>query len=68
MCIFVGNPNVDEFEVQTWRIMSEYFGERGFEFVKVYEDRIKNRQLFRGRKNKNPEGIQSEFLLIMRKE
>ncbi len=68
MCIFVGNPNVDEFEVQTWRIMSEYFGERGFQFVKVYEDRIKNRQLFRGRKNKNPEGIQSEFLLIMRKE
>lgn len=67
MCVFVGNPNVDEFEVQTWRIMSEYFGERGFEFVRVYEDRIKNRQLFRGRKNKNPEGIQSEFLLILRK-
>ncbi len=67
LCVFVGNPNVDEFEVQTWRIVSEYFGERGFEFIQVYEDRIKNRQLFRGRKNKNPEGIQSEFLLIMRK-
>jgi DNA modification methylase len=67
LCVFVGNPNVDEFEVETWRIMSEYFGERHLELVQVYEDRIKNRQLFRGRKNKNPEGIQSEFLLIMRK-
>ena len=67
LCVFVGNPKVDEFEVETWRIMSEYFGERRLELVQVYEDRIKNRQLFRGRKNKNPEGIQSEFLLIMRK-
>lgn len=68
MCVFVGNPNVDEFEVETWRIMSEYFTEQGFEPVRVYEDRIKNRQLFRGRKNKNPEGIQSEFLLVLRRQ
>lgn len=68
LCVFVGNPNVDEFQVETWRIVSEYFGERGFEFVQVYEDRIKSRQLFKGRKNKNPEGIQSEFLLVLRKQ
>lgn len=68
LCVFVGNPNVDEFQVETWRVLSEYFGERGFEFVQVYEDRIKNRQLFKGRKNKNPEGIQSEFLLVLRKQ
>ncbi len=37
MCVFVGNPNVDELEVETWRIMSEYFTERGFEAVQVHE-------------------------------
>jgi SAM-dependent methyltransferase len=64
LCVFVGNPNVDEFEVETWRIMSEYFGERHLELVQVYEDRIKNRQLFRGRKNKNPEGINYAKTLV----
>lgn len=68
LCIFVGNPKVDEHEVETWRILSEYFGERGFRFLHVYEDEIKNRQLFRKRKNKNPQGMKSEFLLIMQRQ
>ncbi|MFO3796733.1 MAG: adenine specific DNA methylase Mod, partial [Anaerolineales bacterium] len=68
LCVFVGNPRVDEYEVETWRILSEYFGERGFRLLHVYEDEIKNRQLFRGRKNKNPRGMKSEFLLIMQKQ
>lgn len=36
-------------------------------FEKVYEDRIQTRKLFGGRKNKNPDGMKSEFLLILRK-
>lgn len=66
-CIFVGNPRIDGIEVELWRIIVEYFTERGFKFEKVYEDRIKTRQLFGTRKNKNPEGMKSEFLLILRK-
>ncbi len=68
LCIFVGNPKVDGFEVETWRIISEHFRQLGFEPLHVYEDQIKNRQLFRNRKNKNPEGMKSEFLLVMKKQ
>ena len=66
-CIFVGNPLIDGIKVEIWRILMEYFTERGFVFEKIYEDRIKARQLFGARKNKNPEGMKSEFLLILRK-
>ncbi len=67
ICIFVGNPRIDGIEVELWRILTEYFTERGYLFEKVYEDRIKTRQLFGVRKNKNPDGMKSEFLLILRK-
>ena len=66
-CIFVGNPRIDGITVELWRILSEYWTERGFSHEKVYEDRIKTRQLFGVRKNKNPDGMKSEFLLILRK-
>lgn len=66
-CIFVGNPRIDGITVEIWRILMEYFTERGFAFEKVYEDRIKTRKLFGARKNKNPDGMKSEFLLILRK-
>ena len=66
-CIFVGNPRVDGIMVELWRILAEYFTEHGFVFEKVYEDKIKTRKLFGARKNKNPEGMKSEFLLILRK-
>ncbi|MXV76198.1 site-specific DNA-methyltransferase [Candidatus Poribacteria bacterium] len=66
-CIFVGNPRIDGISVEIWRILVEYFTERGWTFEKVYEDRIKTRKLFGARKNKNPDGMKSEFLLILRK-
>jgi hypothetical protein len=61
----VGNPKIDGIEIETWRIILEYFSERRFALVHVFEDRIKNRQLFGRRKNKNPEGMKSEFLLVL---
>ena len=67
-CIFVGNPRIDGIMVELWRILAEYFTERGFVFEKVYEDRIQTRKLFGARKNKNPDGMKSEFLLILRKD
>jgi hypothetical protein len=66
-CIFVGNPRVDGIIVELWRILAEYFTERGFVLEKIYEDKIKTRKLFGARKNKNPDGMKSEFLLILRK-
>ena len=66
-CIFVGNPRMDGITVELWRILTEYFSERGYTFEKVYEDRIKTRQLFGTRKNKNPDGMKSEYLLILKK-
>jgi hypothetical protein len=67
-CIFVGNPTVDGIEIETWRIIAEYFADKQFVLEHLYEDRIKNRQLFGGRKNKNPEGMKSEFLLVLSKQ
>jgi hypothetical protein len=67
-CIFVGNPKVDGIEIETWRIIAEYFADKQFVLEHLYEDRIKNRQLFGGRKNKNPEGMKSEFLLVLSKQ
>ena len=66
-CIFVGNPKVDGIEVETWRILTEYFTQKGFKFEIVFDDKIKTRQLFAGRNNKNPNGIKSEYLLILAK-
>lgn len=66
-CIFVGNPKIDGIEVEIWRITMEYFCERGWNFEHVYEDRIQTRKLFGARKNKNPDGMKSEYLLILRK-
>ena len=67
-CIFIGNPLIDGIKVEIWRILMEYFTDRGYFFENLYEDRIKHRQLFGTRKNKNPDGMKSEFLLILRKE
>lgn len=66
-CIFVGNPKIDGITVEIWRIAMEYFCERGWTFEHVYEDRIQTRKLFGARKNKNPDGMKSEYLLVLRK-
>jgi hypothetical protein len=41
--------------------------DKGYSSEGVYEDKIKNRQLFGSRKNKNPEGMKAEYLLILNK-
>jgi DNA modification methylase len=67
LCVFVGNPTVTGIEVETWRIIAEHFEPNGFAVHTVLRDNIKNRQLFRKRKNKNPRGMDSEYLLVMQK-
>ena len=67
-CIFVGNPKIDGIEIETWRIFTEYFTNKGFKFEIVFDDEIKTRQLFGQRNNKNPNGMKSEYLLILSKK
>jgi len=67
-CIFVGNPKIDGIEIETWRIFTEYFTNTGFKFEIVFDDKIKTRQLFGQRNNKNPDGMKSEYLLILSKK
>ena len=66
-CIFIGSPKCDEVEVESWKIVMEYFADKGYSLEGVYEDKIKSRQLFGSRKNKNPEGMKAEYLLILNK-
>ena len=41
--------------------------DKGYGFEDVYEDTIKTRQLFGSRNNKNPDGMKSEYLLVLKK-
>jgi len=66
-CIFVGNPKIDGIEIETWKILVEYFTEKNFRFEMVFDDKIKTRQLFGQRNNKNPNGMKSEYLLVLSK-
>jgi len=67
-CVFIGNPKIDGIEIETWKIFTEYFENNGFKFEIVFDDEIKTRQLFGSRNNKNPDGMKSEFLLILTKK
>lgn len=67
-CIFTGNPKTDGKTVEIWRILAEHFSGRGYAVEGVYEDTIKVRRLFGSRKNKNPDGMKAEYLLVLRKD
>ncbi len=67
LCVFVGSPKADGVEVPIWKVLKEYFSQIGFETLSIFEDRIQTRQLFRARKNKNPDGMKSEFLIVLKK-
>ena len=55
-------------EVEIWKVIYEYFVEQlRFKFIKLYEDKIISRKLFKGRNNQNPEGMKSEYLLVLEK-
>lgn len=68
LCVLIGNPKMNGIEVEIWKVVYEYFiNNLGFNFLKVYEDKIITRKLFKGRKNQNPEGMKSEYLIILEK-
>lgn len=68
ICVLIGNPKMKGVEVEIWKVLYEYFmNNLNFKFVDLYEDKIVYRKLFKGRNNQNPEGMKSEYLLVLEK-
>jgi DNA modification methylase len=68
LCVLIGNPKMNGIEVEIWKVIYEYFiNNLGFKFLDLYEDKIVSRKLFKGRNNQNPEGMKSEYLIILEK-
>jgi len=65
--IFVGNATFSGVEFPFHQIFREHLGSRGFTYERLLVDRIKGRRLFRGRQNPSPNGISSEYLLVLKK-
>lgn len=68
ICILIGNPKMEGNEVEIWKVIYEYFTKNlNYKLIDVFEDRIVYRKLFRGRNNLNPQGMKSEYLLVLEK-
>lgn len=68
LCVLIGNPKMNGVEVEIWKVIYENFVEQlNFRAVDIYEDKIVARKLFRGRNNPNPDGMKSEYLLVLQK-
>lgn len=69
MCVFVGNPQMEQTTIEIWKAIYEHLVTDGqFKLVDLLEDPIKTRKLFGGRNNPNPDGMKSEFMLILQKQ
>jgi DNA modification methylase len=64
--IFIGNATFSGVEFSFHQIFREHLGRHGFEFERLLADEIKSRRLFKGRLNPSPNGITSEYLLVLR--
>lgn len=65
--IFVGNATFSGVRMPFHKIFRGHFENKGYSFECLLKDRIKGRQLFRGRNNLSPNGMTFEYLLVMRK-
>ena len=69
ICILIGNPKMEGLEIEIWKVIYEYFVYTlDYKLVNLYDDHIVSRKLFKGRNNGNPDGMKSEFLLVLNKE
>lgn len=64
--IFVGNATYGGVEPPYHEIFTEHFTNKGFTHERTLIDKIKARKLFLGRKNLSPNGIESEYLVILK--
>jgi hypothetical protein len=66
--LFVGNPTVLGMQIECSKIFGEFFEDQGYEVLEYGYDPIVNRQLLKGRKNENPNGMDFEWLIVARKK
>jgi DNA modification methylase len=64
--IFVGNATYGGIEPPYQDIFKEHFVNKGFVEERILIDLIKSRKLFRGRRNLSPNGIEREYLLVLK--
>jgi DNA modification methylase len=68
LCVFIGNPKMQGIEVEIWKAIYEYFVKNlNYQEIVVFDDRIVTRKLFGNRNNPNPEGMKSEFMVVLEK-
>jgi DNA modification methylase len=68
ICILIGNPKMEGIEVEIWKVIYEYFVKKlNYKPIEVFEDKIVSRKLFKGRNNLNPDGMLSEYLVVLEK-
>ncbi|GIU81954.1 MAG: hypothetical protein D6687_01520 [Acidobacteria bacterium] len=68
LCVFIGSPKMQGIEVEIWKAIYEYFvGKLDFKMVEIFDDKIVRRKLFSNRNNPNPEGMKSEFMIVLEK-
>lgn len=68
ICVLVGNPKMEGIEVEIWKVIYEHFVKNlNYKPIKVFEDKIVSRKLFKGRNNLNPDGMKSEYLIVFEK-
>ena len=65
--IFVGNATFSGVEFPFHQIFREHFESQGYVYESLLEDQIVSHKLFIGRKNLSPNGMKTEYLLIMKK-
>jgi hypothetical protein len=54
--------------IEIWKVIYEHLTRDGrFMHIDLLEDPIKTRKLFGGRNNRNPDGMKSEYMLILQK-
>ena len=66
--LFVGNATFAGVEMPYAQIFWEHLGPEGYAFERLLEDPIRGHRLFRGRRNRSPDGIAVERLLVLRRE
>lgn len=68
ICVLIGNPKMEGIEIEIWKVIYEYFVKNlNYKPIEVFDDKIVFRKLFKGRNNQNPEGMKSEYLIILEK-
>ena len=68
LCVLIGNPMLGDQIIEIWKVVLEYFTiTKKYKLIDIVEDKIAVRKLFKGRKNRNPSGLDKEYLLILEK-